>query len=84
MNDLIVTTGTCPDCLETGHGLVILCPKHAATDRLIEALGPVLETAEMAAGEWEWGTDDCADINAARALLDELKQAQGTQMPETK
>ena len=70
------------------EGMAHLCPKHASVDRLIEALGALTCAAEpliaLYLDEWEPGLGDLIEpAKAARALLDELKQAQGTQTPET-
>jgi hypothetical protein len=86
MNDLIVTTETCSDCHETGVGIVILCPRHASIGRLIGALEDIGQLAEGWCCSDDSGNPDNRFeyiANRACALLDELKQAQGTQIPET-
>ena len=79
----------CYDCTPSPIvPIVTLCPKHASVDRLIEALGALTCAAEpliaLYLDEWEPGLGDLIEpAKAARALLDELTQAQGTQIPET-
>jgi hypothetical protein len=71
----------CRDCTftyDTADGFddegVILCTKHAATDKLIEALEDL-----AAAHDWimdsEFSNPHPAATEAAHALLNELKQA---------
>lgn len=61
------------------------CPKHAAVDRLIEALQALAFGAKYISLRGKRGDLDKFEAaeERAKALLDELEQAQGTQIPET-
>ena len=77
----------CHDCVSNNvRSLgVILCPKHASVDRLIEALAALAVGAKYISLRGKRGDLDNFEAaeDRARALLDELKEAQGTQIPET-